>query len=66
LVLREMLLASSTAALQAGGNLAEMINIPADQLRYATLIIVMLPIMCVYPVLQKYFASGVILGAVKG
>jgi putative aldouronate transport system permease protein len=66
LVLREMLLASSTAALQAGGNLAEMINIPSDQLRYATLIIVMLPIMCVYPFLQKYFASGVILGAVKG
>ncbi|GHU59402.1 ABC transporter permease [Spirochaetia bacterium] len=67
LVLREMLLASSTAALQAGGNMAEMTaNIPTHQLRYATLIIVMLPIMCVYPFLQKYFASGVILGAVKG
>ncbi|GHT59562.1 ABC transporter permease [Spirochaetia bacterium] len=67
LVLREMLLASSTAALQAGGNLAEMmVNVPTNQLRYATLIIVMLPIMCVYPFLQKYFASGVILGAVKG
>jgi putative aldouronate transport system permease protein len=67
LVLREMLLASSTAALQAGGNLAEMMaNVPTNQLRYATLIIVMLPIMCVYPFLQKYFAGGVILGAVKG
>jgi putative aldouronate transport system permease protein len=68
LVLREMLLASSTAALQTGGNMAEMgmMAVPAEQLRYATLIIVMLPIMCVYPFLQKYFASGVILGAVKG
>jgi putative aldouronate transport system permease protein len=68
LVLREIILASTTASLQAGGNLAEMglATIPVDQLRYATLIIVMLPIMCVYPFLQKYFASGVILGAVKG
>jgi putative aldouronate transport system permease protein len=68
LVLREIILASTTAALQAGGNMAEMgmMSVPVDQLRYATLIIVMLPIMCAYPFLQKYFASGVILGAVKG
>jgi putative aldouronate transport system permease protein len=68
LVLREIILASTTAALQTGGNMAEMglLSVPADQLRYATLIIVMLPIMCVYPFLQRYFASGVILGAVKG
>jgi putative aldouronate transport system permease protein len=68
LVLREIILASTTAALQAGGNMAEMniLSVPVDQLRYATLIIVMLPIMCVYPFLQRYFASGVILGAVKG
>ena len=43
-----------------------MVNVPTNQLRYATLIIVMLPIMCAYPFLQKYFAGGVILGAVKG
>jgi putative aldouronate transport system permease protein len=68
LVLREIIFAATTATLQTGGNMAElgMMNIPADQLRYATLIIVMLPIMCVYPFLQRYFASGVILGAVKG
>ena len=68
LVLREILLASATSALQAGNNLAEInqISIPLDQLRYATLVIVMLPIMCVYPFLQKYFARGVMLGAVKG
>jgi putative aldouronate transport system permease protein len=54
LVLREIILASTTAALQAGGNMAEMgiTTVPVDQLRYATLIIVMLPIRCVYPFLQ--------------
>jgi putative aldouronate transport system permease protein len=67
LVLREILLASSTAALSAGGNLAEIDkHVPMTQLRYSTLIVVMLPIMCVYPFLQKYFASGIMLGAVKG
>jgi putative aldouronate transport system permease protein len=68
LVLREIILASSTAALQAGSNLAEIdrMNIPLDQLRYASLIVVMLPILCMYPFLQKYFAAGVMLGAVKG
>lgn len=68
LVLREIIMASNTRALSAGGNLAEfdISSVPADQLRYACLIVVMLPIMCVYPFLQKYFASGVMLGAVKG
>jgi putative aldouronate transport system permease protein len=68
LVLREIILAASTQALTAGGNLSEFDTrqVPMDQLRYASLIVVMLPIMCVYPFLQKYFASGVMLGAVKG
>lgn len=68
LVLREIILASSTSALASGGNAAELdvANIPMDQLRYATLIVVMLPIMCIYPFLQKFFASGIMLGAVKG
>ena len=31
----------------------------------ATLVFTMLPVMCVYPFLQKYFAKGVLTGAVK-
>jgi putative aldouronate transport system permease protein len=68
LVLREIIMAANTAMINAGGNMAEMdlANIPIDSLRYASLIVVMLPIMCIYPFLQKYFAKGVLLGAVKG
>lgn len=40
-------------------------NIPALSLRMATIICAMLPIMAVYPFLQKHFAKGILIGAVK-
>ena len=38
----------------------------ADQVRYAVLIVSMIPMMVIYPFVQKYFVKGVTLGAVKG
>lgn len=38
---------------------------PPMALRMATIICAMLPILCVYPFLQKHFTSGITLGAVK-
>jgi putative aldouronate transport system permease protein len=35
-------------------------------IRYAMIIITILPIICIYPFLQKYFVQGVMIGAVKG
>lgn len=68
LFLREILLAADNLALSTGGNMAEMGNnsVPITSVRYATVIVVMLPILCVYPFLQKYFAKGVMLGSIKG
>jgi putative aldouronate transport system permease protein len=34
-------------------------------IRYATIMISTLPIICVYPFLQKYFVKGVMIGAIK-
>jgi putative aldouronate transport system permease protein len=34
--------------------------------RAATLVVSILPIMCVYPFLQKYFVKGIMIGAIKG
>lgn len=37
-----------------------------EHFRMATIIIVMVPILCVYPFLQRHFMKGVLVGAVKG
>ena len=38
----------------------------SETIKYATIVIVMTPILMIYPMLQKYFISGVMVGAVKG
>jgi putative aldouronate transport system permease protein len=37
-----------------------------DGVKMASILITMLPIMCVYPFVQKYFMKGIMLGALKG
>jgi len=39
---------------------------PAESLKMATIVVSVVPIMMIYPFLQKYFAKGVMIGAVKG
>lgn len=60
-ILREILL-SSTQSMQSGGGDTEAIGMT---IRYATIIVATVPILCVYPFIQKYFAKGVMIGAVK-
>lgn len=67
----EAIAKSMQQAAAAGGSVgsvgqAAAQNTTADAVRNATTILSMLPIMLVYPFLQKYFAKGVMLGAVKG
>ena len=68
LFLREIIMGAKTSEMAAGGNLAELKSMPVEQvmLQYSTLLLVILPILCVYPFLQKYFVKGVMLGSVKG
>lgn len=41
-------------------------SLTPETVRAATTMIVTIPIICVYPFLQKYFVTGITLGAVKG
>ena len=37
-----------------------------EMLKYGTIIVSTLPLMIVYPFVQKYFVKGVMIGSVKG
>ena len=41
-------------------------TVPTEIMKMATVVVAVLPILCVYPFLQKHFAKGVMVGAVKG
>ena len=40
--------------------------IVGDALKYATIIVSMVPIIIVYPFIQKYYAKGIMIGSIKG
>ncbi|MGG1519207.1 carbohydrate ABC transporter permease [Paenibacillus oryzisoli] len=66
-LLQNMLIDSSTAA--GGGAAQEMMteqSIPPETLKMAAVVIATVPILCIYPFLQKHFAKGVMVGSIKG
>lgn len=65
LVLRQILIANDTSSMTQGVSDGdkEMIG---ESIKYAVIVIATVPILCVYPFIQKYFTKGVMIGAVKG
>ena len=41
-------------------------TVTSDSLKMAAVVITTVPILLIYPFVQKYFASGIMIGAVKG
>lgn len=66
MVLRRILLLNEAYASGNGGVQGGYAQSSADQVKYAVMIVSTVPILCVYPFLQKYFEKGVMIGAVKG
>ena len=50
----------------SGASTAALAEIPSSSVRMAIAFVAMLPILCLYPFLQKYFTKGIAVGAVKG
>ena len=65
-VLRNLVLMNQSN--QMGSSASEMVTKQklAEQLKYCVVVVSAFPLLCVYPFLQKYFAKGVTIGAVKG
>lgn len=71
IVMRDILLQSQFNAelLQQGGDTAGLLQEElraAEQIKYALIVVASLPVMLIYPFVQKFFVKGVTVGAVKG
>lgn len=67
LILREILINNDTTsmvnAMDVGAGDSSFVS---ETVKYAVIIVSVVPILCVYPFIQKYFTKGVMVGAVKG
>jgi putative aldouronate transport system permease protein len=63
MVLRDILF---IAAVLVAGDEREAVFWYAETMKYSLIIVATLPVMCLYPFLQKYFTKGVMVGAIKG
>jgi putative aldouronate transport system permease protein len=65
-VLRNLVLMNQANRISSSGAAAIDMQKLADQLKYCIVVLSAAPLLAVYPFLQKYFAAGVTMGAVKG
>ncbi|MBQ7431384.1 MAG: carbohydrate ABC transporter permease [Butyrivibrio sp.] len=66
LLLRRILIANESLLGAATGTMAQELRQLSDMMKYGSIVVSTLPIMMLYPFLQKYFNQGVMIGAVKG
>lgn len=64
LVLREILIQNSTDSMTTSAAMGDKEAI-GESVKYATVMVATLPILFIYPFLQKYFVKGVMIGAIK-
>ncbi len=55
-----------SSALGDSSELDAGVVIPSETLKMAVIVVATVPILCVYPFLQKHFAKGMLVGSIKG
>ena len=63
---RILILAQSAMNVEEGGEYAEAMADREALIRYAVIVVSSVPLLIIYPFLQKYFDKGVLIGSVKG
>jgi putative aldouronate transport system permease protein len=64
LFLREILIGNNQRSLDTGVKASAMAQ--QTLVKYCTIVVATLPIICIYPFMQKYFVKGVMIGSIKG
>ena len=64
-ILREILLQNQELATGDGTGLYEKM-MAAETMKYAIIIVASVPVICMYPFVQRHFVKGVMVGAIKG
>lgn len=66
MVLRNILLQNQLSEISTSSIVAQEAQRVADLMKYSIILISTVPVMCFYPLIQKHFAKGVMIGAIKG
>jgi len=65
--MREILIQNdTTSAMQNSADMMDNAQLYKTLVKYGSIIVSTVPILCVYPFVQKYFVTGVMIGSVKG
>lgn len=64
LVIREILF--QNAMRDEVASQVDTADLMAENIKYATMVVTTIPVLCIYPFLQKFFVKGIMIGAVKG
>lgn len=65
-ILYKLLAESSMTTQQQQAMLALGGSTPSVTIKFASMVVATLPIICIYPFIQKYLVKGVMIGAIKG
>ena len=65
-LLREIIILANASAGDMANLDPNFVQPPEQSIKMAVIVVSTVPIMCVYPFLQKYFVKGVMVGALKG
>jgi len=66
LVMREILIESDISRIMLIADADNKTNVYRSLIKYCSIIVSIVPIMCVYPFLQKHFTKGIMIGSLKG